>query len=307
MEDELEMLEAVYPNIAIERDAASPMVVLSLDHRSYNGQRATLVVHLFDSCDYPHQSRPRASIMSGLGSEDKSKVLGKINQAVEEDFRADLCLLAVFTTFVEFVDSELSVDCGVCLDSTDYASGDFYITAQCRHVFHQTCFEEWSLQCLANQDANEDSLLTRTRRKQVQAVAESELKMAHLRADNLGLELARNQTRKLVLAGRMAKLDGAAAVSIVTVSKSLERDKEDVDVIDPLEVSKRIDLVNKELRKLQSEITAANKQVDQCRTNLQTTLQQLQRELACSETERTIPCPACRTPLTPSSSFGGML
>lgn len=294
MEDELEMLEAVYPNIAIERDAAVSKVVLSLDHHSYNGQRATLLVHLLDSCDYPHRSRPRASIASGLGSEDESKVLVKINQAVEEDFRSDLCLLAVFTTFVEFVDSELSVDCGVCLDSTDYASGDFYITAKCRHVFHQSCFEEWSLQCLANQDANEKALLTRTRRKQVQAVAESELKMAHLRVDNLGLELARNQTRKVVLGGRMARLDGAV---VVAVGKGPERDKEDAQLVDPVEVAKRIELVNGELRRLQSEIAAASKQVGQCQANLQSTLQQLQREVASSETGRTIPCPACRTPL----------
>lgn len=294
MDDELEMLAAVYPGIVIKTENDDTLT-LTLDHHSYNGLRATLHVTLLHKSEYPAQSRPTCLVGKGLSVQDESRVLGKLQQAMEE-YSNDLCLLIIFTTFVSFVDCDVSTECGVCLDVAEFALengtlGDFFVTPQCHHVFHQSCFQFWAVQCKENQASTAESEATRVRRKQIQSMSESELKMAELRVTNIQLDISRNDARRQVLLRKAQDLPSI----VKTESRMAERDKEDDELEDLQEVQKRLQLVTKELRMLHNELTAGKKHIRVCETNLQQTVQALLREQQQSDTQQTVPCPVCRT------------
>jgi hypothetical protein len=295
MEEELDLLQGVYPNIVIERNVDKLLLVL--EHVSSVG-KVRLRVELQRMSEYPMRCRPVSKVERGLSGEAERNVVAQIERACAE-YERDLCLVQVFQTFVDVVNGIVST-CGVCLMEIEQ---DSFTTSPCTHSFHRPCFDHWVSQCRENRELSTAYEMKKTRRKQIESVAESELKMAELKVSTLEAERIRLVERKSLLQTKVDELSTANQSNTIKNNRSsekpvvAERDKPDTEVMDASEARKRLAEVSKQLKATNGNLHEARKIEQSNRKSLESTRQLLAKEMMEEQesTSKRIPCPVCRT------------
>jgi hypothetical protein len=304
MDDELVLLQALYSDIRIldDEEDNNKMMTLLFEYIAPKVGKVRLRVKV-SRADYPLKAKPISTIERGLSLEMEKFVIMKIDLACKE-YERELCLVQVFTTFIQTL-NELTATCGICLDEVkDEQADDIIITEPCSHIFHRsTCFADWAAQCTVNHKTSAEAELNRTRRRQRENTAESEVRLLQARVDALENERSRVQNRREVLNNKIKELSTIPNPQPSTKRPEKnavpERDKADEDLLDLNEAQKRIAEVGRLLKTNNSEIAAARKLRTQSQGALDAIRQALQQEsmeeLRQSSTK--IPCPMCRTEL----------